>query len=222
MTGMSGHAETTLENGKIRLRLQVNSGGSLILRTTSQESKLDPWIYEEEAGASLTLTGTWQLTFLKGGATLPATTKMQAPVFWTDLSDSAYQEFSGTARYRLSFDRPEGAVSRWHLDLGQVKESATVFLNDQRIGTAVGPRYRFVFDDQLLADQNTLDIEVSNSMANRIISLEKKGVEWKIFYNINFPARLRENLGDDRLFTAVHWSPFPSGLAGPVTLTPLK
>jgi hypothetical protein len=59
-------------------------------------------------------------------------------------------------------------------------------------------------------------------MANRIIDLDKRGVQWKKFYNINMSARLAENRGPDGLFTAAKWQPKPSGLIGPVTITPLK
>jgi hypothetical protein len=59
-------------------------------------------------------------------------------------------------------------------------------------------------------------------MANRIADLDRRGVPWKKFYNVNFPARLQTNRGPDGLFSAAKWAPLPSGLAGPVTLTPLK
>jgi hypothetical protein len=42
-------------------------------------------------------------------------------------------------------------------------------------------------------------------MANRIIDLDKRGVQWKKFYNINMSARLAENRGPDGLFTAAKW-----------------
>ena len=58
-------------------------------------------------------------------------------------------------------------------------------------------------------------------MANRIADLDRRGVVWKKFYNINFPSRLPENRGADGLFTAAAWPPLDSGLVGPVTLIPL-
>jgi hypothetical protein len=67
-----------------------------------------------------------------------------------------------------------------------------------------------------------LEVEVTNLMANRIADLDRRGVQWKKFYNVNFPARLQANRGPDGLFSAAKWSPLPSGLTGPVTLTPLK
>jgi hypothetical protein len=59
-------------------------------------------------------------------------------------------------------------------------------------------------------------------MANRIIDMDKKGMNYKRFYNINFAARKQENRGPDGLFTAANWEPVRSGLIGPVSLTPLS
>jgi len=108
------------------------------------------------------------------------------------------------------------------LDLGDVKESATVILNGKKIATLIGPSYAVTITPNLLKPVNELQVIVTNGMANRIIDLDKRGVEWKKFYNINMPSRLAENRGADGLFTAVKWQPRPSGLLGPVTLTPLK
>jgi hypothetical protein len=52
--------------------------------------------------------------------------------------------------------------------------------------------------------------------------MERKGMEYRNFYNVNFPARRRENRGEDGLFTSLNWEPFASGLKGPVTLTPIR
>jgi hypothetical protein len=70
-----------------------------------------------------------------------------------------------------------------------------------------------------LLPQNELNVSVTNLMANRIAALDRSGVRWKKFYNVNFPARLPENRGPDGLFSAAKWTPLDSGLIGPVTLT---
>jgi len=59
-------------------------------------------------------------------------------------------------------------------------------------------------------------------MANRIAWLDKQNVNWKKFYNVNFPARLGENRNERGLFDASDWEPLTSGLIGPVTLTPVN
>ena len=59
-------------------------------------------------------------------------------------------------------------------------------------------------------------------MGNRIADMERKGIPYKIFYNVNFPAYLAHNRGADGLFTTLGWQTRPSGVAGPVTLQPMK
>ena len=66
-----------------------------------------------------------------------------------------------------------------------------------------------------------LQLLVTNLSANRIADLDRRGVSWKKFYNVNMPARLPQNRGTDGLFTAAKWEPLDSGLLGPVTITPL-
>jgi hypothetical protein len=68
---------------------------------------------------------------------------------------------------------------------------------------------------------NKLEVLVSNLMANRIIYMDKNGMQWKKFYNINMSARKRENVKNG-VFDASGWDPQDSGLAGPVTLTPIS
>jgi hypothetical protein len=86
----------------------------------------------------------------------------------------------------------------------------------------IDPLYSVTIPSSELKTDNFLQVIVTNGMANRIIDLDKRGVQWKKFYNINMSARLAENRGADGLFTAAKWEPKPSGLLGPVTITPLK
>jgi hypothetical protein len=95
-------------------------------------------------------------------------------------------------------------------------------LNGKDLGTFIGPWFRVDVPDSALHETNRVEVEVSNLMANRVADLDRRGVAWKKFYNVNFPARLQTNRGADGLFSAAKWEPLPSGLAGPVTLTPLK
>ena len=130
--------------------------------------------------------------------------------------------FSGTASYVATFARPSSIGQQWQLDLGQVAESARVRLNGRDLATLIAPPYRVVVDSAQFNATNTLEVSVTNLSANRIRDLDLRGVPWKKFYNVNFPARLQTNRGPDGLFSAAKWTPLPSGLAGPVTLTPLK
>jgi hypothetical protein len=134
---------------------------------------------------------------------------------------AGYRDFSGTATYSLSFDRPEVQAGRWLLRLDSVRSSAELVLNGELLGTVIGPAYVVEFDGELLKENNVLEIKVANLMANRIAYMDRSGIFWKKFYNINFAARRREN-AKNNIFDASHWTPRPSGVKGKVTLTALK
>ena len=178
--------------------------------------------YTETSGDVIVLNGKWDLKFLSGGPSLPAPTSLNELGSWTDLEITGVKEFSGTAEYSTSFKKPATNATLLLLDLGDVKESATVILNGKKIATLIGPLFTVTIPASALKTDNVLQVIVTNGMANRIIDLDKRGVQWKKFYNINMSARLAENRGQDGLFTATKWQVKPSGLLGPVTITPLK
>jgi hypothetical protein len=71
---------------------------------------------------------------------------------------------SGTVVYTASFD--SDAVSGDHcLDLGEVFEIATVRLNGRELGTRIAPPYRFRVPEGVLASQNSIEVEVTNTLA---------------------------------------------------------
>jgi hypothetical protein len=117
---------------------------------------------------------------------------------------------------------PADGAANWQLDLGTVRESAHVRLNGRDLGTLIGPTFRLTVDRSQLAAQNVVEIDVSNLMANRIAAMDRAGVQWRKFYNVNFPSRFPQNRGRDGLFSAAQWEPMESGLLGPVTLTPVS
>jgi hypothetical protein len=52
--------------------------------------------------------------------------------------------------------------------------------------------------------------------------MDKKGINYKKFYNINFAAHDRKDMDENGLFTAKNWEPLESGLIGPVKLIGLN
>jgi len=207
--------------------LQLAPGESCVVQTGPAKFRGAMFPYAKVAGDAVTISGDpiaigWKLNFISGGPTLPKETIVGQLQSWTDLAVEGVKEFSGTAQYSISFNRPAGNPSSWLLNLGDVKESATVILNGKKIATLIGPSYTVAITPNLIKPVNDLQVIVTNGMANRIIDLDKKGIQWKKFYNINMSARLAENRGADGLFTAAKWLPKPSGLLGPVTLTPMK
>jgi hypothetical protein len=199
--------------------LQLLAGESVILETQNEVIKGNKYPYFKAISEPKELTGNWQIKFTEGGEVLPKPIETKTLQSWTDFEGEDYKNFSGTANYTHTFTNPNTSKSGYWLDLGKVSESARVRINGQFLGTLLGPVYRIFIPSKLLKSQNILTIEVSNSMANRVIALEKKGVVWQKFYNINVSARLKQNLGENGYFTTKNWTPKVSGILGKVSLT---
>ncbi|MFZ5999500.1 MAG: glycosylhydrolase-like jelly roll fold domain-containing protein, partial [Bacteroidota bacterium] len=174
----------------------------------------------KENGEALRIDGRWDVQFVEGGSVLPALMQIDTLTSWTNFGMD-YEVFSGSATYRTEFRKPSGTATAWRLDLGTVKESARVVLNGKELATLIGPTFEVIVPSEELRDENTLEVTVSNLMANRIADLDKRKVFWKKFYNVNFPARKPENRKNG-LFDASEWTPRESGLIGPVTLKGLS
>ncbi|MCP4313821.1 MAG: glycoside hydrolase, partial [Bacteroidetes bacterium] len=172
------------------------------------------WEYHEVKGAPVEPEGTWDLQFLSGGPELPESIQLEKLHSWTEINPMT-EAFSGTVRYKMEFENPDSEVTHWLLDLGDVRESARVWVNGQSLGCLWSVPFSTV-TDKLQKGRNTLEIEVTNLSANRLRNLERKGIEWKIFYEINMVNRHYEE------FDASIWDPMPSGLLGKVTLTPIS
>ncbi len=222
MTGKMGMAATRITNGKTEAYLQLAAGESCIVEAFANKTTGEKYAYYQSEGNSQDIAGTWQVSFVNGGPTLPPARQVTTLTSWTEWQDETLNRFSGTAAYTTTFAKPTTKASAYLLDLGNVQESVRIQLNGKDIGTLLGPTYQLTIPANLLREQNELIIEVTNSMANRIIDLDKTGVRWQNFYNINVSMKQRENRGDDGVFTAKNWSPSPSGLMGKVTLKPLK
>ena len=200
----------------------VDPRQSCILKTFETVVSGPSFSYFKTKGGPQQIQGTWSVSFVEGGPERPSTTQIKELGSWTNYGGEAVKKFSGTARYTISFERPKGEAEEWLLDLGRVAESARVRLNGMELGTLIQSPYRIRIPKDLIKEKNTLEVAVSNLMANRIADLDRRNVNWKKFYNVNFPARRKENAGADGLFNASRWQPRDSGLIGPVALVPIE
>jgi hypothetical protein len=208
-------------SGDWEVYLQLAKDESILLQTAKETVTATAYPYYQTAGNPVELNGSWTLNFLKGGPVLPAPKQLTSLQDWTSI-DTSYQYFSGTAAYTTSFKKPAGNAKQYVLSLGQVKESADIILNGVKLASLIGPVFQLKIDASLLKAENKLEIQVANSMANRIIDLEKRKVVWKKFNNTNFPARLAQNRNANGLFDASNWLPKASGLSGTVQLIPIQ
>ena len=217
LTGRTGAAPLRPGDAP-QVYLQLAPGESLLLHTleTAAHEGTVAWSWAAPSGSAVPLTGEWRIELLTGGPELPPSLKTAALKSWTELGGEAAQNFSGTARYRLEFDLPATAADDWLLDLGDVRESARVRLNGTEVATAWSLPFRLRVGAHLKIGRNVLELDVTNLAANRIRDLDRRKVDWKIMREINFV-----NI-DYKPFDASNWPLTPSGLLGPVTLTPLR
>jgi hypothetical protein len=202
-------------DGQTQVYLQFDPGESLILRTCSEPVDGPTWSYWFPAGEPHAIAGAWQVQFIEGGPALPSPTQTPVLTSWTEWSgDSEVRRaFSGTARYRITFSKPPGRAEAWALDLGQVRHSARVRLNQQDLGALYARPFRVLIHDALGEGMNELEIEVTNLMANRIADMDRRQAPWRKFFFVNIQYKN---------FDASAWDPLPSGLLGPVRLVPLR
>jgi hypothetical protein len=233
MTGKSGVAAfgaSALNSTEIRLQLaagesvivrafagEIAGGGEPLARPVAATRR--PYPYFQTNGEPTEISGAWNVQFISGGPTLPADLQISKLESWTKFADTNCQSFAGTAKYAVTFDAPNLKSKirnlKFFLDLGDVRQSARVRLNGKDYGTLIAPPFRVVVDN-LQAGGNKLEIEVTSVAANRIHDLDRRGVNWKIFKDINLVNE------DYQPFDASNWPLTDCGLLGPVTLTPLR
>jgi hypothetical protein len=225
MTKEKGFAKVRLGSEQTpEVYLQLEPGESVVVQTFENGSRdaTYPYLNLQGAGEPEKLNGTWLVEFVDGGPELPEPVEIDSLTSWTEFGGEAVENFSGRAKYTLSFNTPRGDGNGWILDLGEVEQSARVKLNGQDLGTLTGPVFKVYIGRNLMDENSELEIEVANLMANRIAYMDRKQIPWKKFYNINMSAWQAENRNEYGIFDASGWSPRRSGLIGPVTLTPVN
>ena len=98
------------------------------------------------------------------------------------------------------------------LDLGDVRETAKINVNGVNVGTLFAVPYKIDITEYIKEGENELAIEVCNLPANRIAKLDRDGVKWRKFKEINVVDLNYKNTLYDQ------WLPMPSGLCSDVKL----
>jgi hypothetical protein len=219
--GDYGQAQTQLREGKTWLKVYLQPGETIFLKTAAQSGNRQTaasalltrkWVYLSKPGKAMTLNKDWNLHFTQGGPLLPADKHLDKLVSWTELNDSLTISFSGTGAYSTTFSMPQKIQGEYVLDLGKVDESAHVWINGKDAGIIWSIPFRVRIGKYLRPGKNTIKIEVANLMANRIRYMDQKHLSWRNYHEINFV-----NI-NYKPFDASVWEPMPSGLIGPVQI----
>jgi len=211
-----GLAKTKPGKNGTEIYLQLAPGESCILTCLQDKADLKPWSYSiPDESKKIQLSGKWNLAPLEGAPQIPEPAEMEELVSWTALGED-WEIFSGTVVYSQGFQVPEKLLEKdFMLDLGDVRETGRVRINGQEVGLSWSVPFRLIVPAGILQESNTIEIQVRNLSFNRVIDLDRKGVPWKNFHEINF-VNIRYEPYD-----ASGAEPMPSGLLGPITITPL-
>lgn len=203
-----------IKDGKIRF--DFRSGESRILRTFTSPVKRPDSLKSHLADAPkhvLDLTGNkWKLSFVDENPAVGRSFKLDSIKTWETL-DSLTSVTMGTGIYTTTFKLDKKNASRdWFIDLGDVRESARVYINGEYIGCAWASPFILDCKGKLRKGNNELRIEVTNLPANRIASYDKENKPWRIMKEINVV---------DINYKKTHydtWQPVKSGLNSTVML----
>jgi hypothetical protein len=188
---------------RVDVPLDPKGAGFVVFRPSAAASRT---VKEPQIVSQIAVEGRWDLSFEPGRGG-PATATFPALTDWSRSDDPAIRYFSGSATYRKKISVPGAALKRGQrvmLDLGDVRELASVTINGKAAGTAWHAPYRMDVTDGLKAGRNLIEVKVTNLWVNRLIGDRQPGAKAIAFapqsrYQADSPLR-------------------PSGLLGPVRL----
>lgn len=206
-TGKSSPLAYRREAGRTHVVLHLDPYGTVFVvfrRRGGPAERVLP-LREEQALAVGDLNSGWHVTFPPDRGA-PGEATFDRLSSWSDSSDAGIRHFSGTAVYTRDVTIAPAELHRgarvW-LDLGVVKELASVQVNGKPLGIAWKTPYRLDATDALHAGVNHLQISVTNLWVNRLIGDAQPDAAKKYTFTAVLPYKASDPL-------------LPSGLLGPV------
>lgn len=209
-----------------KLLIDLHSGESMILETFTNPDKA---LTEQITALGIRkdnpfdnhgkiLRKGWYLNFVESTPAISGRLPIDSLKTWENINDST-KILMGTGVYTINLKLTQNDIkdcNSWLIDLGDVRESARVYINDQFIGCAWAVPYLLQFNGILKPGNNIIRIEVTNLPANRIADLDRKGYKWRKFNEINVvDINYKKSSYAD-------WDPVPSGLNSRVLLYRVK
>ncbi|MBN1131939.1 MAG: DNA-binding protein [Bacteroidales bacterium] len=195
--------------GRTILPLKMPPDGSLfvIFSEETEETSINRGENHPVFEEVMEIEGRWEIVFDKEYGGPGQAFFMDSLTDWTEMESDSVRFYSGTAVYRKTFrvDTPVHDSSRYWIDLGEVSNIASLNLNGKDCGIAWTEPFRLEISDRIKPGENTLEIHVSNTWANRIIGDHLKPEAERLTWT-TAPYRLRNQ------------PLLKSGLAGPVIL----
>ena len=205
------------------IKLSLASGQSMILQTFDHRQPASEDLsatygrfVKEEV---IPLTGPWTLSFTEEAPKVSKSFTLKKLQTWETLDDDSVRVMMGTGIYttHLKLTKKDLLdVKGWKINLGDVRESARVYINGQFIGCAWAVPFTLDFKNIFKAGDNEIRIEVTNLPANRIADYDCRGIPWRKMEEINVVDINYKKTTYDK------WSPVPSGLNSDVRLIRIR
>ncbi len=189
-TGKTEPASYSIADGKTTVPLHFDSHESVFVVFRKSTSVPTRTIAPETAATLATIDGAWDVTFPPNfGA--PDHAQFPQLASWTENSDAGIKYFSGTATYTKTLDAPQDWFkpnAKISLDLGTVKDLASVSVNGKDLGNLWKPPYTIDVTNALQPGKNTLEVKVTNEWSNRIAGDRTVPADKKILAGPAAPA----------------------------------
>ncbi len=177
-----------------------------------------------ESETFLMLDSPWTVRFdTRMGA--PAEVVWETLMDWTQNETETIRYYSGTATYTQKFTVSELPETPIQLSLGDVRYIARVRLNGQELGVVWTDPWEIDVSRALRTGENTLEIDVANTWANRLIGDAHLPPEKRFTRSNMYLYEKPDDIPEGGTKKFMPWqgfhkedAPMPSGLLGPVKL----
>ena len=199
------------------IAIRLRSGESMILQTYDEpladNQNLTAQSQKSIIKNQIVLDGPWKLSFTEEAPKVNQTFTLTKPQVWNTLDNDSAKVTMGTGVYTTHMKlSKKDLAGRWQIDLGDVRESARVYINGHFIGCAWCVPFVLDCKNALKAGDNEIRIEVTNLPANRIADYDRRGIKWRKMEEINMVDINYKRTTYDA------WESVPSGLNSEVRL----
>ena len=218
-------------DGSVTVSSTSAAGARLIMASGKQVALTVP-----APAASIPIKGPWTVELV---SPVEETRRIQLPdlISLADHPDPAVKYFSGTATYATKFEITN-PKPRMILDLGKLHDLARITVNGRDLGVIWHAPFKIDISSALKSGSNQLEIAVTNTWHNRLVGDEQypADFEWgedrgeKGHAMKAYPGWFLKNqprpAKDRKCFVVWYYHRkdsklLPSGLLGPVTLSPM-
>jgi hypothetical protein len=206
-TGATRPASYRTAMGRTTVSLQLNPNETVFVVFRQPSSEAERALPSVSETPILHVEGAWTVSF-EPNLGAPEKITLDKLASWSDNAKDGVKYFSGTATYTKTIHVAGSSFKpgeRLWLDLGDVRELASVTVNGRKLGIVWKAPFRLEVTDAIRPGTNMLAIKVTNLWVNRLIGDQQPNALKKYTFATFKPYTAGSPLS-------------PSGLLGPVRI----